>query len=37
MAPRPRTRSRKLPANLTAEARDGAVYYRYRRYRALSG
>ncbi|WP_427965157.1 phage integrase Arm DNA-binding domain-containing protein, partial [Acidithiobacillus sp.] len=30
MAPRPRTRSRKLPANLTAEARDGAVYYRYR-------
>lgn len=30
MAPRPRTKSRKLPVNLTAEAKSGAVYYRYR-------
>lgn len=30
MAPRPRTKSRKLPANLTAETKGNAVYYRYR-------
>ncbi|EGQ62984.1 phage integrase Arm DNA-binding domain-containing protein [Acidithiobacillus ferriphilus] len=30
MAPRPRTRSAKLPANLCAEPQGGTVYYRYR-------
>ena len=30
MAPRPRTRSSKLPANLCAEPKGGTVYYRYR-------
>jgi hypothetical protein len=30
MAPRPRTRSVKLPANLAAEPNGATVYYRYR-------